>query len=164
MQGLTAFLTLMLTLPAAAVAGAPVCRPDLALIMGGDSAVGITVEIADDAGERARGLMYRKALPPGQGMLFVYEAPQPVSFWMRNTPIALDMIFVDAQGEIRHIHPMARPLDETPIAGAAIGDPAPERLMVLEIAGGEAARLGIRPGMLLAHPALPQARAKVPCG
>ena len=97
-------------------------------------------------------------------MLFIYEAPQRVSFWMRNTLIPLDMVFLDARGEVRHVHPMARPLDETSIPGAAIGDPAPERLMVLELPGGDAARLGIRPGMALAHPGLPQDKALAPCG
>ena len=107
--------------------------------------------------------MFRQELLPGQGMLFVYEHPQQVSFWMRNTLIPLDMIFIDPRGEVRHIHPMARPRDETPIPGAAAGDPAPERLMVLEVAGGDAARLGITPGMILSHPLLPQATALSPC-
>lgn len=146
------------------LAHAGACRPDLALLAGLGRAVEIRVELADDAEERARGLMFRRDLPPGQGMLFIYEAPQPVSFWMRNTLIPLDMIFIDARGEIRHVHPMARPLDETSVPGAAPGDPAPERLMVLELAGGEAARLGIVPGMALTHPALPQDTALAPCG
>lgn len=123
----------------------------------------ISVEIADDAQERAQGLMFRRALAAGTGMLFIYETPQPVSFWMRNTLIPLDLIFITASGEVRHIHPMAQPHDDTPIPGAAIGDPDPDRLMVLEIAGGEAARLGLRPGMVLSHPGLPQDRAKAPC-
>lgn len=96
-------------------------------------------------------------------MLFVYPEPQPVSFWMRNTLIPLDLIFFDETGVIRHIHRNARPLDETPIPGAAIGDPRPDRLMVLEIAGGEAARLGLAAGQQLAHPALDRAGAAWPC-
>ncbi|WP_332909040.1 DUF192 domain-containing protein [Paracoccus binzhouensis] len=125
--------------------------------------VRVRVEIADTAPERARGLMFRRQLPPGRGMLFIYETPQPVSFWMRNTLIPLDMIFIDARGEVRHVHPMARPLDETAIPGAAPGDPAPERLMVLEVPGGDATRLGIFKGMVLSHPGLPQDRALAPC-
>ena len=82
---------------------------------------------------------------------------------MRNTLIPLDMIFIDARGEVRHVHPMARPLDETPIPGAAADDPSPERLMVLEVRGGDAARLGIVPGMTLSHPLLPQGTALAPC-
>ena len=139
------------------------CQNDRALFQGRDQAIDIAVEIADDPSKRARGLMYRRDLPPGQGMLFVYEHPQPVSFWMRNTLIPLDMVFIDARGEVRHVHPMARPLDETPIPGAVAGDPAPERLMVLEVPGGDAARLGITPGMVLSHPLLPQGAALAPC-
>ncbi|MGA0613706.1 DUF192 domain-containing protein [Paracoccus sp. KR1-242] len=139
------------------------CAEDKAVFLGGDSPVQVSVEIADDPDERAQGLMFRKSLPQGHGMLFVYEHPQPVNFWMRNTLIPLDMIFIDQRGEVRHVHPMARPLDETSISGAAIGDPAPDRLMVLEVAGGEAARLGLRPGMVLAHPRVPSADAIAHC-
>lgn len=149
---------------AATFAAGSTCAEGKALFLGGDKPIEIAVEIADDPAERAQGLMFRKSLPPGQGMLFVYEHPQPVSFWMRNTLIPLDMIFIDGQGEIRHIHPMARPLDETSISGAAPGDPAPDRLMVLEVAGGEAARLGLRPGLVLANPRVPQVAAKARCG
>ena len=139
------------------------CHPDRALFQGRGKPVEVAVEIADSDEERARGLMFRRDLPAGQGMLFIYESPQPVSFWMRNTLIALDMIFIDARGEVRHVHPMAKPLDETAIAGVAPGDPAPERLMVLEVPGGDAARLGIHPGMVLSHPRLPQQDALAPC-
>lgn len=139
------------------------CAVDRAVFVGGDAPLTLRVEIADDPAERAQGLMFRRQLAAGTGMLFIYEMPQPVSFWMRNTLIPLDMIFIAASGEVRHVHPMAKPLDETAIPGAAIGDPQPDRLMVLELAGGEAARLGIRPGMVLAHPGLPQDEAKAPC-
>ena len=121
------------------------------------------VEIADDDEARQRGLMFRPPLPDDRGMLFQFPAAGEQSFWMRNTQIALDMIFIDARGEVRHVHPMARPLDETAIPGAAPGDPAPERLMVLEVRGGDAARLGIHPGMVLSHPRLPQQDALAPC-
>lgn len=139
------------------------CQSGLALFSGRGAPVRVQVEIADSAEERARGLMFRRHLPPGQGMLFIYETPQPVSFWMRNTLISLDLVFIDARGEVRHVHPMARPLDETAIPGAAPGDPAPDRLMVLEVPGGDAARLGIFKGMALSHPGLPQATALAPC-
>lgn len=162
MRQRAAALALVAMMPSAAAVAAE-CKPDRALLTGGPQPLQIAVEIADDAGERAQGLMHRKDLPRGQGMLFIYDTPQKVSFWMRNTLIPLDMIFIDERGGIRHIHPMARPHDESAIPGAAVGDPSPERLMVLEIAGGEAGRLGIRPGMVLAHPALPQDRAAVRC-
>lgn len=146
-----------------ASAQAATCAVDQAVFTGGQSPVAVAVEIADDPAERAQGLMHRRHLADGSGMLFIYETPQPVSFWMRNTLIPLDMIFVAATGEVRHVHPMAKPLDETSIPGATPNDPDPDRLMVLEVAGGAAARLGIRPGMVLSHPALPQDRAIAPC-
>lgn len=147
-----------------AAQGAPVaCDPAQAILMTERGPLSITVEIADDPAERAQGLMFRRDLPARHGMLFIYEAPQPASFWMRNTLIPLDIIFMDAAGVVRHVHPNARPLDETPIPGAAVGDPDPLRLMVLEIAGGEAERLGIRAGQAMAHPAVDPAKAAISC-
>lgn len=147
---------------ATSAAGAS-CRHDLALISGQGLSISFNVEIADDDIERARGLMFRRELAQGKGMLFIYERPSPVSFWMKNTLIPLDIVFIDDTGEVRHVHPMAKPLDETPVPGALPSDPNPERLMVLEIAGGEAERLGIKAGMVLSHPAVPQTTAKSPC-
>lgn len=152
-----------LTLPGAAEA-AITCAPDRAAFVLPDGTTRhITVELADTPDSRARGLMFRKNLPPGQGMLFIYEAPSEVAFWMRNTLIPLDMLFIDERGRVAHVAPNAVPLDETPIPGAAPGDPEPERLMVLEIAGGEAARLGLAKGAILSHPRLPQQIAARPC-
>lgn len=139
------------------------CKMDEARFQTDNGWLSVSVELADDPQERAQGLMFRRELDEGHGMLFVYEQPQPASFWMRNTLIPLDIIFMDATGTIRHIHENARPLDETPIPGAAIGDPDPLRLMVLEIGGGEARRLGLRPGQAMAHPLLPQEQAAIPC-
>jgi uncharacterized membrane protein (UPF0127 family) len=161
LRAATVFLALLAYNPSLALAAT--CHPDRALFQGRGAPVEVSVEIADSGEERARGLMFRRDLPPGQGMLFIYESPQPISFWMRNTLIPLDIIFIDARGEVRHVHPMAQPLDETEIPGAAPGDPEPERLMVLEVPGGDAARLGIRPGMVLSHPRLPQEGALAPC-
>ena len=107
-----------------------------------------TVEVADTPGERSLGLMHRTSLPRSAGMLFVYERPQPVSFWMRNTLIPLDMIFMDETGTVQHVHENAIPLDETGIPG---GD---DIQYVLEINGGLAGRLGIEPGSELRHPAI----------
>lgn len=140
------------------------CAPDIALLrIEDEKALSFSVEIADTDQLRARGLMFRRNLPQGHGMLFVYEQPQPVSFWMRNTLIPLDIIFFDETGVVRHIHENALPLDETPIPGAVRGDPDPDRLFVLEIAGGEAARLSLRDGHVLAHPALDSSIAVWPC-
>ncbi len=140
------------------------CRADIVQVLAPDSApIRIAVEVADTPSARALGLMHRESLPPLTGMLFVYEHPQPVAFWMRNTLIPLDMLFIDDRGVIRHVHPGAVPHDETPIPGATPDDADPDRLLVLEIAGGEAEALGLREGMAVAHPALPAARALHPC-
>ena len=116
------------------------------------------VEIADDDAERARGLMFRKSLPAGAGMLFVYDRPQPVAFWMKNTLIPLDMVFIGADGRVNGVHASAIPGDLTPVPGP------PDTLMVLEIRGGLARRLGLAEGAELRHPRLEQAGALWPCG
>lgn len=167
-NSLVAALLMMLAAPVAAqpvvTAADAQCSQDAALIRTApDKALSFDIEVVDTPESRAQGLMFRRNLPAGQGMLFIYPEPQPVSFWMRNTLIPLDLLFFDEGGVIRHIHDNARPLDETPIPGAAVGDPQPDRLMVLEIAGGEAARLGLAPGQQLAHPSLDADTAAWPC-
>lgn len=107
-------------------------------------AVRISVEIADTEAERSRGLMGRSHLAPGSGMVFVYPTPRVVGFWMHDTPLPLDMIFIDAAGRILSIHANAQPFDETPIWS---GGPVQH---VLEIAGGQAAALGLAPGQRVA--------------
>lgn len=98
------------------------------------------VEIADTEDSREYGLMNRKSLPGDRGMLFDFKVPQPVSFWMKNTFIPLDMIFIAPDGKIISIAHEARPFDETPIGSQGV------ILGVLEIRGGRAAELGIEPG------------------
>ncbi|MBW7056238.1 DUF192 domain-containing protein [Paracoccus bogoriensis] len=166
-------VVIVLTLVAAGGAGAQdsrrveprvECRDDRAIFaIGAETPLVFSVEIADTPAARARGLMFRQSLPERGGMLFIYERPQQVSFWMRNTLIPLDLIFIDETGVVRHVHSRARPLDETPIPGAVVGDPDPARLMVLEIAGGEAERLGLGRNAVLAHPRLDQDKAVWPC-
>ncbi|MBB1490807.1 MULTISPECIES: DUF192 domain-containing protein [unclassified Paracoccus (in: a-proteobacteria)] len=160
----TAALAVMAALAGIVAAQAADCSPGTAVLTTPQGTeIRVAVEIADDPAERAQGLMWRKDLPAGQGMLFVYEAPQPVSFWMKNTLIPLDILFFDARGVLRHVHPQARPLDLGSIPGAMPGDPAPDRLLVLEIGGAEAARRGLVPGTVLSHPAVPQSGASIPC-
>ena len=116
-----------------------------------------SVEIADEPGERSQGLMNRPAMPMGAGMLFLYERPQRAVFWMRNTLIPLDMIFIDSTGTITHIHENAIPLDETGIDG---GDGV---VAVLEINGGLSSRFGISVGDALRHPFFSAETAAWPC-
>jgi uncharacterized membrane protein (UPF0127 family) len=98
------------------------------------------VEIADTEASRERGLMFRKALAADKGMLFDFKAPQPVSFWMKDTLITLDMVFITADGHILSIARNAQPMNETPIASGG------DVLGVLELRGGRAAELGLQPG------------------
>jgi len=106
------------------------------------SATGIhhfTVQVAATPDQQERGLMFYKSLGPDQGMIFPYEPPQDIAFWMKNTLIPLDIIFIRADGTIARIT-KAKALDETPLpSGEPVG-------AVLEIRGGRAAELGIKPG------------------
>lgn len=133
------------------------CQPDQVTFRTDGGTVRFSVEVADDAAERAQGLMFRESLPRSAGMLFIYERPQTASFWMRNTLIPLDLIFMDASGTVRSVHPDARPHDETPIPG---GD---DILAVLEINGGLASRLGIGEGSVMQSPLLESSNAAWPC-
>jgi len=105
-----------------------------------------SVEIADNDAERARGLMYRKELPEGQGMLFDFHREQEVSFWMQNTYIPLDMVFIRADGRILRIAENTEPLSTKLIPSGG-----PVRA-VLEVIGGTTRKLGIAPGDRVASP------------
>ena len=101
---------------------------------------GFTVEVARTPGQQEHGLMGRRSLAADAGMLFPYDPPQPASFWMRNTLIPLDMIFIRADGSIARIAANTVPMSETPVT---VAEPV---TAVLELRGGRAAELGIRPG------------------
>ncbi|MGL4279591.1 MAG: DUF192 domain-containing protein [Albidovulum sp.] len=146
-------LTLLLAGPAAAA-----CSEGQAEFRWPDGGARFAVEIADDDAERAKGLMFRKELSASAGMLFIYERPQSVAFWMKNTLIPLDMVFIGADGRVNGVHAGAIPGDLTPIPGP------PETLMVLEIKGGLAARLGLAEGAELRHPRIAGDGALWPCG
>ena len=99
-----------------------------------------SVELATNDAERERGLMFRKELPEGRGMLFDFEREAPVAFWMHNTYIPLDMIFIRADGSILRIAENTEPLSDRLVPSGG-----PVRA-VLEVIGGTARRLGIAPG------------------
>ncbi|TCP62025.1 hypothetical protein EV663_103213 [Rhodovulum bhavnagarense] len=141
-------LSLAWGLFAAAAAHAVSCVETRADLRGDWGQARFEVEVADTAEQRARGLMYRETLATGAGMLFIYPRPHRAMFWMKNTLIPLDMIFLDPVGRVLRVHTDARPMDETPIDGG------PGVKAVLEINAGMAARLGITPGTELRHPAL----------
>ena len=112
-------------------------------VVNGKESVVLSIETVRGQEGLARGLMFRKELGADRGMLFDFEEERPASFWMRNTLIPLDMVFAKADGEVVKIHADARPHDETPIRSVV-----PVRY-VLEIEGGNAARLGIKVGSRL---------------
>ena len=105
-----------------------------------------SVEFVDNDKDRAQGLMYRKSLPEGQGMLFDFKKDQDVAFWMENTYISLDMIFIRGDGTIARIEQNTTPLStrNIPSGGPVRG--------VLEVIAGTVKKLGIAPGDKVAHP------------
>jgi uncharacterized protein len=104
------------------------------------------VEVVDNDADRAKGLMYRKELPEGRGMLFDFHREQEVSFWMQNTYIPLDMVFIRGDGRILRIAENTEPLSTRLISSGG-----PVRA-VLEVIGGTARKLGIAPGDRVASP------------
>jgi hypothetical protein len=104
------------------------------------------VELAANDAERAKGLMNRKELPEGRGMLFDFQRDQDVAMWMRNTYISLDMLFIRGDGRILRIVENTEPLSERIISS---GGPVRG---VLEVIAGTARKLGIAPGDRVAHP------------
>jgi uncharacterized membrane protein (UPF0127 family) len=98
------------------------------------------VEIARDEASRERGLMYRRFMPADRGMLFEFDRTEPVSFWMKNTYIKLDMVFIAPDGDVTRVAANAEPLSEKVIYS---GGPC---VAVLELNGGVAAEIGLRPG------------------
>jgi uncharacterized protein len=105
----------------------------------------INVEVTETQAEKAQGLMFRSRLADTSGMLFFYETPQEITMWMRNTYIPLDMVFIRADGVIHRIEAMTEPLSENIIASK--GDVT----ACLELAGGAAERLGLKPGDRVEH-------------
>jgi uncharacterized membrane protein (UPF0127 family) len=141
-------LVLALWLAALALAGAPARSADLhSLEIVSKSGVHVfSVELAVDDEERARGLMFRKELPEGTGMLFDFGRDQDVAMWMKNTLIPLDMMFIAADGRIRRIAESTEPMSTRIIPSGG-----PVRA-VLEVIGGTARKYGIAPGDRVAHP------------
>lgn len=140
----TAFLaaTFFALLPLAACSAA-----EERLILHTDKgAFAFNVEVVDTPEARAQGLMFRESLADDAGMLFDFEEVRPVSFWMQNTLIPLDMIFIAPDGTVETIHVNARPLDTT-----SISSQVPVQF-VLEIPGGRSVEIGLEPGDRVEHP------------
>jgi uncharacterized membrane protein (UPF0127 family) len=111
-----------------------------------------TVEVVDTDAKRAEGLMFRQELADDAGMLFDFKESRPVSFWMRNTFIPLDMVFIRADGTVANVHVNARPQDPT-------GIPSDGPVMfVLEIPGGRSVEIGLDAGDTIDHPRIAKAK------
>jgi uncharacterized membrane protein (UPF0127 family) len=106
----------------------------------------LDVEIADDPIERAEGLMGREDIMPGQGMLFVFDDEYPRSFWMKNTPLSLDILFFDAEGRW-----VSSQLSTTPFSTKSLPSGLPAQY-ALEILAGESERLGLGEDTILIWP------------
>ncbi|MEJ6394686.1 DUF192 domain-containing protein [Gymnodinialimonas sp. 2305UL16-5] len=143
------FAAIMVSMAVTAAPAIAACRDDRVELRGDWGTARFRVSVADDAAERAQGLMHVEEMARMSGMLFVYDGPQRVSFWMENTLIPLDMVFLDATGTVVNVHANAIPLDRTPIPGGS-----DDIQYVLEVNGGVAAGFGIAPGTELRHPAI----------
>lgn len=151
---LTAFALLLLTGAGAACAQSVPLedldrfpRGKLDIHVGKTKPLTFKIWLADTPQRQSQGLMFVRALPTQRGMLFVHESPKPISMWMKNTFIPLDMVFIDAQGRIQQIV-----ANTTPHSLETIRSDQPA-LAVLEIGGGEARRLGLKAGQQISHPA-----------
>jgi uncharacterized protein len=105
-----------------------------------------SVEMATTEEEKQTGLMYRKELPDGKGMLFDFSPEQQISMWMKNTYVSLDMIFIRADGRILRIAENTEPLSTKIISSGGLARG------VLEVVAGTAQKYGIKPGDRVAHP------------
>jgi uncharacterized membrane protein (UPF0127 family) len=98
-----------------------------------------TLEIAASGEDQQCGLMYRKTMKRSTGMIFPFQRPRPASFWMENTPLPLDLIFVDADNRVINVEP-GKPFSRDLINSAGI------TAAVIELNAGEAQRIGLKPG------------------
>jgi len=128
----------------------PNAETEVLTIESANGPVRFNVEIADDENERQHGLMYRSPLPDDRGMLFHFQEPEHASFWMRNTPSSLDIIFIGVDGRILNIAERTTPYSEAPIPATGL------TRGVLEIRAGRAAELGIRAGDRVRHRIFPR--------
>lgn len=142
------FMELMLAAGAAAAQGQPMLLPvdpQQLVAETASSEQRFSIEIAATHAERSAGLMFRRIMPDNRGMLFVFEETRPVSFWMKNTPMPLDLIFIGEDGRVKAILP------GVPFSEAGIAPRIPVRF-VLELKAGTAQKAGIAEGDRLRHP------------
>lgn len=144
------FLLITATAFGAAAQNRPQELPVDPVLLKAETALGLqtfSIEVADDDSERSTGLMFREDMPDERGMLFVFPATREVGFWMRNTPMPLDLVFIGEDGDVKAVLP-GEPFSE---AGISPGEPV---RFVLELKRGIAARTGLERGIRLRHPAI----------
>jgi uncharacterized membrane protein (UPF0127 family) len=107
-----------------------------------------TIEVATTEAEREQGLMFRRSVPPDGGMLFLYDEPQAIAMWMKNTLIPLDMVFIDAGGRVHRIETHTEPFSMTPIPSDG------EVQAILELNAGTAEAIGLKEGDKVVYPGL----------
>ncbi len=139
-----AFTALTLLVAAPSSSEAQMQRETLTLVTASGERK-IDIEVARTPDEQAKGLMFRTELGDTNGMLFPYSPPRELTMWMKNTYIPLDMVFIRPDGVVHRIEMRTEPLSEAIISSGA---PA---AAVLELAGGAAERLGIKPGDRVRH-------------
>ncbi len=141
-----ALSALVISLAGTATADPPVLKTESIAVHTAKGVARFTVEVADTEPTRERGLMFRKSVGADQGMIFEFSPPEKQWFWMKNTLIPLDIIYILPNGRIASIARNAVPLDETPIpSGVEVSE-------VLELRGGRAAEIGAEPGDLVTTP------------
>jgi uncharacterized protein len=119
------------------------------LLTGAGQETPIEVEVAEAPEQKRLGLMFRTELPDNRGMLFPYDTSREITMWMHNTYIPLDMVFIRADGTVHRIEASAEPLSDNVIASEG------KVAAVLELAGGAAERLGLKPGDRVRHRIFP---------
>ena len=141
------FMGLFICLLSAVSVGAetPAFRRETVTIVTASGETEFTAEIADSEALRQRGLMFRYTLPPDRAMLFDFGEARPVGMWMKNTYIALDMVFIRADGRVAAVAE-----NTVPHSLEVIGSEEPV-LAVLEVAAGTASRIGLKPGDKVYH-------------
>jgi uncharacterized protein len=157
MQRLLPAALATIALSYAPYAAAIVCDPGKIEIITNQGNQTFSIEIADDPQEQARGLMFRPALPTDAGMLFIFDPPRPTSFWMRNTMIPLDMIFIDDTGKVDSVAERSDTYSEQ------VSSSKGEVRAVLEINGGLSRLMGIGPGTQVIHQAFENAPEEARC-
>ena len=145
---LLAFLLLALFFASPGLHAQELERKDLTVWMANGQSHRFVVEVAATPEQQEKGLMFRQSMAEDDGMIFLNKIDRPSTFWMKNTLIPLDMLFVDRTGKIVHIKANAKPLSEDLIpSGGSVR-------AIIEINGGVAARLGIKAGDHVVFPGL----------